>query len=706
MNTNPPSENQTPESTKASLELLYRVSRELATALDLPTILQRVLSLSIDTIGARSGSIIILDENEQPVESAIIYEDQILHHTTEQLRSTLEKGLAGWVVQNKEAAYIADTREDERWLFRLDDEETARGAKSVVAVPITARETLAGVITVTHPTPNYLTEDHLALVQAIADQAGVAVLNARLYDGSKRQARVMTALANSARVISSTLNLDHVLKNILIQIKKALQVDAVALALIDKENNELEYKAVNYGEPSLEVDLVGRRVQMGQGLIGWVARNGKGMTINNLKNNPHYPAISKLHPGINLQSIACAPIRLHGNVIGALEAINPKGEHFEEDALLVLSGIGSLAGSSIQNAQLFEDLQAAHNRYHDLFENSADPIIISDFQGVILESNYRTLKTTGYTQKELHSLSIKDLHQINWESVGRDFDALATGKTCTYESTLVKADQTEIPIQVNVHPINIAGQPRLEWILRDITERKKLDQLREDLTSMVYHDLRSPLSNVVSSLDVLEALLPVEEDEEIKSLFDIATRSTQRIQRLTKSLLDINRLEKGQPITEQKPVDPYSMAESAYQAMIPHATNKEQDLSINVPKDLPEVMADRDMIERVLINLLENAIKFTPPKGAIEVGAETNQENARFWVHDTGPGIDPDQKDKIFDKFTRLDTNERAKGLGLGLAFCRLAVEGHGGKISVESPPEGGSLFYFTIPLAPSAEDS
>ncbi|MGM0374868.1 MAG: GAF domain-containing protein [Chloroflexota bacterium] len=706
MNTNPPSENQTTESTKASLDLLYRVSRELATALDLPTVLQRVLSLSIDTIGATSGSIIILDEQEQPVESAIIYEDQVLHHTTEQLKSTLEKGLAGWVVQNKEAAYIADTREDDRWLFRLDDEETASGAKSVVAVPIKARENLVGVITVTHPIPNYLTEDHLALVQAIADQAGVAVLNARLYDGSKRQARVMTALANSAMVISSSLNLDQVLKNILIQIKKALQVDAIALALIDKEKNELEYKAVKYDKPSMEMDLIGQRVQMGEGLIGWVARNGKGMTIKDLKNNPHYPAISKLHSEINLQSIACAPIRLHGSVIGVLEAINPKGEDFEEDALLVLSGIGSLAGSSIQNAQLFEDLQAAHNRYHDLFENSADPIIITDFQGSILESNYRTLKTTGYTQKELHSLSVRDLHKIDWESVGRDFDSLATGETCTYESTLVKADQTDIPIQVNVHPINIAGQPRLEWILRDITERKKLDQLREDLTSMVYHDLRSPLSNVVSSLDVLEALLPVEKDEEIKSLFDIATRSTQRIQRLTKSLLDINRLEKGQPITAQEPIKPYLLAESAYQAMIPHAMNKEQDLSINVPKDLPVVMADRDMIERVLINLLENAIKFTPPQGAIEVGAETDQENIRFWVHDTGPGIDPDQKDKIFDKFIRLDTNERVKGLGLGLAFCRLAVEGHGGKISVETPPEGGSLFYFTLPLTPSPEET
>lgn len=697
-------ENQTPETTKASLELLYRVSHELATALDLPTVLQRVLSLSIDTIGAISGSIIILDDQGHPVESAIIFKDRILHHTTEQLKATLEEGLAGWVARHQQATFIPDTSSDDRWLIRPDDDETARGAKSVVAVPINARDKLVGVITVAHPEPNYLTEGHQALVKAIADQAGVAVLNARLYDESKRQARVMTALANSARVISSTLHLDDVLKNILVQINKALQVDAVALALIDKEQDVLVYRAANYAKTDTDMGLVGKTVPVGEGLIGWVARNGKGRTINDLQTSPYYRSISQRHNDITPKAIACAPIRLHGNILGVLEAINPSDGEFEEDALLVLRGIGSLAGSSIQNAQLFEDLQAAHNRYHDLFENSADPIIITDFQGNILETNYRTIKTTGFTQSQLHSMTVTDLHEINWNAVGSDFESLATGKTCTYESSLIKEDQSTIPVQVNVHPINIAGQPRLEWILRDITERKNLDQLREDLTSMIYHDLRSPLSNVVSSLDVLEASLPVEKDEEIQSLFDIATRSTERIQRLTKSLLDINRLDSGQPITDQETVEVFALAKSAKQALTTQAKNKDQEIILDIQEDMPAVYVDRDMIERVLINIIQNAIKFSPPEGKITVGAEVEGEMARFWILDSGPGIDPDQKDIIFEKFARLDTEGRVKGFGLGLAFCRLAVEGHGGQISVENHPQGGSLFSFTIPLASAAK--
>jgi len=189
---------------EASLELLYRISREIASTLDLSVILERVLSLSINTIGAIRGSIIILDEHENPVESTIIVQDQVIYHTNEQLRSTLENGLAGWVVKNRDAVNIPDTSNDERWLRKPDDEESATGAKSVVAVPIMSRNELVGVITLVHPDPNHLQEDHIALVNAIAVQAGIAVLNAQLYGESQRQTRVMTALANSATAMSSS----------------------------------------------------------------------------------------------------------------------------------------------------------------------------------------------------------------------------------------------------------------------------------------------------------------------------------------------------------------------------------------------------------------------------------------------------------------------------------------------------------------------
>jgi signal transduction histidine kinase len=111
------------------------------------------------------------------------------------------------------------------------------------------------------------------------------------------------------------------------------------------------------------------------------------------------------------------------------------------------------------------------------------------------------------------------------------------------------------------------------------------------------------------------------------------------------------------------------------------------------------VLVDGDMIRRVLINLTENAIKFTSPEGKIDIGAKQEGSFVRIWVDDEGPGIPPEERERIFDKFTRLRAKDGPRGLGLGLAYCRLAVIGHGGRIWVEGEPGSGSSFNFTLPI-------
>jgi PAS domain S-box-containing protein len=432
---------------RASLELLYRISREIATTLDLAVVLERVLSLSMKTIGASSGSIIILDEKENPLESAIIIQDQVIYHTNEQLRETLDHGLAGWVVKNRDAVHIPDTRKDERWLRRPNDDETATG-KSVVALPIMARQDLMGVITLSHPQPNQLQREHVALVSSIADQAGIAVLNAKLYGDSLRQARVMTALANSAKAMSSTLRLETVLDNILKDIQNALQVEAVTLSLIDYNEGVLEYKAAIHDKLPLHASLVGKRIRIGQGFAGTVAETGDGVIVPDTTQDPRFSQTNQLYPEVKPNAVIAAPIFIPGRVLGVLEAINPYSGHFEPDSLQVLSGIGSLAGSFIQNAQLYEDLQVTHQRYYDLFENSADPIIITDLGGEIVEINNRTMVTSKFSQEEIKSMSITDIHEVDWREVGQDFSRLLDHQTCSYESSIKTNDDSEIPVLV------------------------------------------------------------------------------------------------------------------------------------------------------------------------------------------------------------------------------------------------------------------
>src|SRR5512135_1832945 len=154
---------------RASLRLLYNVSRELALSLDLRTVLGRVLFLCIDNVGAERGTLIVLNDQQAPEEAAIVYNHELLTYTFQQLQAIVEKGLAGWVLQNRASVLIPDTSQDARWLHRPDDDVVRSGPKSAICIPLLTRERVAGILTIVHPRPGFLTEDHLALLQSIAD---------------------------------------------------------------------------------------------------------------------------------------------------------------------------------------------------------------------------------------------------------------------------------------------------------------------------------------------------------------------------------------------------------------------------------------------------------------------------------------------------------------------------------------------------------
>ncbi|HET9590970.1 MAG TPA: GAF domain-containing protein [Anaerolineales bacterium] len=685
---------QQEDRTKALLELLYHVSREVATALDLRTVLQRVLYEAIQNVGGERCSIVVLDDAGKAVDATIVYGEKVHEHITHQMRDTMERGLAGWVIRNRTGALILDTSKDERWLKRPDDAIDRSGVKSAICVPLLAREKLVGVLTLVHAKPNAFSEEQLDLMQAIADQAGIAVLNARLYTESQRQARVMTALAEGAAAMNVSLRMEDVYQRILIQTIQALQVETVALGMIDGES--LVFRAAagyNAG------NILGKRIALGDGIVGLAAREGRGIVVPDVNQDKNFSDADKFG-GVETHAIIVAPVQAQGRTIGVIEAVNPIAKSFDPDALLVMAGIGGLAGTAIQNAQLFERLQAAHQRYRELFEDSIDPMLITDWDGRIVEANRQAVLLSGYEEETLRTLSIDQLHEVNWIKAGAQFETLRADQTCSYESSLHRQDESHMPVEVHARRVEFDETDSIQWILRDITERKELDRLRADLTAMIYHDLRSPLANIVSSLDVMYSMVPDDDRETIHSVLKIAENSTDRIQRLVSSLLDVSRLESGQPVADQKAVDPIPMIAKVVLDVEPVARGRRQSISVDLPKELPAIWVDEDMARRVLINLLENASKFTPPDGTLETGARREGDWIHLWVRDTGPGIPAADQDRIFDKFTRLRGTNRPGGLGIGLAFCRLAVQGHGGRIWVESEQDKGSVFHFTFPVA------
>jgi PAS domain S-box-containing protein len=365
--------------------------------------------------------------------------------------------------------------------------------------------------------------------------------------------------------------------------------------------------------------------------------------------------------------------------------------------------LGSLAGTTIQNAQFLDRLQKAHKRYRELFEDSVDPIVITDWDGKVLEANRQAVSLSGYGNEMLRTMSIDQLHEVKWNKTGLNFEALKRDDECNYESVLHQQNDGTMPIEVHAHRVEFDETDSVQWILRDITERKELDTLRDDMIAMIYHDIRSPLGNIVSSLELMDGMMPA--DETLQTMLNIARNSTGRIQRLVNSLLDINRLESGQPIADQHAIDPLVLIRESLRDVEPSASGRHQTLENKAFGVLPLIWVDVDMIHRVFINLLENAIKYTPTGGRVEIGAQTTSgTSVKFWIRDNGPGISAADRDRIFDKFTRLRSKNSPSGLGVGLAFCKLAVLGHGGQIWVESELGQGTVFWLILPVAQKKE--
>ena len=235
---------------------------------------------------------------------------------------------------------------------------------------------------------------------------------------------------------------------------------------------------------------------------------------------------------------------------------------------------------------------------------------------------------------------------------------------------------------------------------QDYVEHTRTDQMRRDLTAMIYHDLRGPLQNINASLSGLNRVLAGSDQPIIDEMMRIGLQSLRRISRMVKSLLDLERLEEGRAIMSRKSTKLHNLLSDALELVYPSARDADQTLHLEMGDQLPNVTVDPDMILRVLTNLVENAIKHTPTGGRITVRAAILLDAVRISVTDTGPGVPRHFHQEIFDKYFRIKYANAPNGVGLGLAFCRLAVEAHGGKIWVENDPkEGGAVFAFTLPV-------
>lgn len=366
---------------------------------------------------------------------------------------------------------------------------------------------------------------------------------------------------------------------------------------------------------------------------------------------------------------------------------------------------------AIERKRVLIALKESDARLRQIIEKNADPIIIIDHRFVIRFTNPAVSCFFGRNNDEL---------------LGSVFGFPLPQKGEASEIEIVDQKGRTIVAEMRVVPIHWEGEPGFLASLRDITDHKRMLveleqtrrqdlQMKDVFLSKVSHELRSPLSVVHQFTTILLDQISGSINADQRDHLEIILRNVEELRKMIDDLLQVTRAE----IDEIAAVAPKGIQEiNVISECIPLKTSIHETLNMlrtiadrnsitltaEVPENLPPVHADPQRINQVLNNLINNAIKFTPPNGFVKVLSQIYPEDETFvcvTVEDSGPGIPAEEKDKIFEYLYQLDStiDDRRKGLGIGLYICREIVERHGGRIWVESYPLKGSRFHFTLPI-------
>jgi two-component system phosphate regulon sensor histidine kinase PhoR len=251
-------------------------------------------------------------------------------------------------------------------------------------------------------------------------------------------------------------------------------------------------------------------------------------------------------------------------------------------------------------------------------------------------------------------------------------------------------------------PLEREGERLGIVVVRDVTELRRLESIRREFVANVSHELRTPLASIKALVETLDA--GAKDDPEVaSSFFGQISHEVDRLTGLVDELLDLARIESGRITLKLESMSPATLITAGIERLRPQVDRAHLTMVNDVASRLPNVSADRTRVEQVLVNLVHNAIKFTPPGGTITVSARVERDQLAVAVADTGVGISAAELPRVFERFYKQDKARRSDGTGLGLAIAKHIVQAHGGAIRVESELGHGTTFTFTLPLAESS---
>ncbi len=554
----------------------------------------------------------------------------------------------------------------------------------------------------------------LAVIVSSLVSHSLAVTSQRL----QRRLRELGGLQAVGQVLSVSLDVETILSEIHAQVRQLMPVNSFYVALYDPELGEVSFPMVI--EDGKRVQGTARRAR--RGLTEYVLEAGEPLLITQ-DVAKRAASLGLEHLGREATCWLGVPMAAGDEVLGMMAVQSFEGPaELDRSHLEILETIAAQAAIAVQNARLYERTdEALARRVQELdsvLRTTHDGVILLDLELRVLAVNRALADFVSLAQTDVARHPIDALQpggdaliaRIGYELDGlrEDCARLLNGDAEQIEDVVV-LEPSGLHVGRTLTPVREVEGTITGWLLnfRDLTEELELERLREDLTGMLVHDLRSPMSLVLASVSMLPEATTRLDQEQVDRLIAIARRSGERILALIDDLLDISQLERGQLPMSIQSASISQLFHEVTARYMPMASANDIVLTADAGDGFLSVDVDSSLILRVLSNLVDNALKFTPNGGEVKLSAEEDPRSAPgsviISVRDTGPGIPYSARPQLFEKFQQIpNIHGRRRGTGLGLPFCKLAVEAHGGQIWVESEVGEGSTFSLTLPTATS----
>ena len=635
---------------------------------------------------------------------------------------------------------------------------SVQGVYAWMGVPLNSGAETIGALSVgsSDATVTYTTAQ-LDLLQAIADQTVGAIVKARLLQESQQRAYQLSTLNEITRQITSTLEQEPLLRNILENSVNILNCEAGTLFLMDEPTGDLVFR-VTAGP--VAGNLLGQRLPAGTGIAGRAVQLGAPVIENDGQRSPAHFGVTDKQTGFISRSLLAVPMQIKDRVLGVIEVINRKdGLPFVEDDQNLLSAFAGQAAVAIENARLLaltdqeleervEELQVMGRIVREL--NASLEVVHAmrttlewamrrsnaeaGLIGMIEGNHLRLMAHQGYDdiltmEKDAElPLELPALRSAMERNQPSQISLLGNGAKGILPSAHT---QIIVPIRREAQVIGLLllestsdSQSNLSFLnaLSDsaaiaianaqlYNEVQRANLAKSDFVSFVAHELKNPMTSIKGYTELLAAG-SVGQVNEMQANFLTTIRSNvERMSALVSDLNDNAKIEANRLRLDFKPVEVADVVDEVMRSTKRQVEDKRQTVELQLTPFLPAVWADRLRVGQVLTNLISNAHKYTPEGGSIVVGAEAtnnqwDSEGAKrvvhLWVKDNGIGISIEDQSKIFQRFFRSDDSKAREvpGTGLGLNITKSLVEMQGGRIWFESQFRGGTTFHFTIPVA------